>query len=71
MVVSTSEKLRDHELIENAFNCKVHNQYGCREVIARSPWSQAQSGDKWKHGTLQNPVYAITPQLRGRRSKKN
>ena len=34
IVVSTSEKLRDHELIENAFNCKVYDQYGCREVIA-------------------------------------
>jgi len=34
MVVSTSEKLRKHELIENAFNCKVYDQYGCREVIA-------------------------------------
>ena len=34
IVVSTSEKLKNHEIIEKAFNCKVHDQYGCREVIA-------------------------------------
>jgi len=34
MVVSTTEKLFKRKIIESAFNCKVHDQYGCREVIS-------------------------------------
>jgi phenylacetate-CoA ligase len=34
IVVSTAEKLINRETIEKAFNCKVYNQYGCREVVA-------------------------------------
>lgn len=33
-VVSTSETLRGREIIEQAFGCKVYNQYGCREILA-------------------------------------
>lgn len=31
-VVSTSEKLSGRQTIEEAFRCKVYDQYGCREV---------------------------------------
>jgi phenylacetate-CoA ligase len=34
LVVSTTEKLNNREIIEKAFRCSVHDQYGCREVIA-------------------------------------
>lgn len=33
-VVSTSETLKGREIIEQAFDCKVYNQYGCREILA-------------------------------------
>jgi phenylacetate-CoA ligase len=32
IVVSTTEKLEKRKQIEDAFNCKVYNQYGCREI---------------------------------------
>lgn len=31
-VVSTTEKLRERELIKAAFRCRVYDQYGCREI---------------------------------------
>jgi len=34
MVVSTTEKLTKRKVIERAFNCDVHDQYGCREVMS-------------------------------------
>lgn len=33
-VISTSEKLENRELISQAFNCPVYDQYGCREILA-------------------------------------
>jgi phenylacetate-CoA ligase len=33
LVVSTTEKLNNREIIEKAFQCNVHDQYGCREII--------------------------------------
>ena len=33
-VVSTTEKLADRKLIEDAFKCKVYDQYGSREVLS-------------------------------------
>lgn len=33
-VVTTTETLRGREVIEKAFFCNVHDQYGCREVLA-------------------------------------
>lgn len=33
-VVSTTETLNGREIIEKAFNCKVHDQYGSREVLS-------------------------------------
>jgi phenylacetate-CoA ligase len=33
-VVSTSEKLTDRATIEKAFNCKVYDQYGSREILS-------------------------------------
>jgi len=35
-VVSTTEKLTNRNIIEQAFNCKVFDQYGCREVLGVS-----------------------------------
>lgn len=32
-VVSTTETLKNRELIEHAFDCNVYNQYGCREIL--------------------------------------
>ena len=32
-IITTADTLKDRELIEKAFNCKLHNQYGCREII--------------------------------------
>jgi phenylacetate-CoA ligase len=34
MVVCTTEQLKNRELISQAFNCKVYDQYGSSEVIA-------------------------------------
>ena len=34
IVVTTAEKLTNRKVIEKAFNCKVYDQYGCREVVA-------------------------------------
>lgn len=33
-VISTSEKLENRKLISKAFNAKVYDQYGCREILA-------------------------------------
>lgn len=33
-VVSTTEGLKDREIIERAFRCNVYNQYGSREMLA-------------------------------------
>ncbi|SHK68009.1 phenylacetate-CoA ligase [Desulfatibacillum alkenivorans DSM 16219] len=33
-VISTTETLEGRETIENAFNCDVYDQYGCREIPA-------------------------------------
>ncbi len=33
-VVSTTESLKEREVIESAFDCEVYDQYGCREVLA-------------------------------------
>jgi len=32
-VISTSEKLENRKLISKAFNAKVYDQYGCREIL--------------------------------------
>lgn len=32
-VISTTEKLKGREFIEKAFQCKVYDQYACREVL--------------------------------------
>ncbi len=34
IVVTTAEKLTNRKIIEEAFDCKVYDQYGCREVVA-------------------------------------
>ena len=34
IVVCTTEQLRNRDLIEEAFNCKVYDQYGSSEVVA-------------------------------------
>jgi len=34
LVVSTTEKLNNREIIEKAFRCNVYDQYGCREIVA-------------------------------------
>jgi len=34
IVVTTSEKLNEREIIGLAFNCNVYDQYGCREILS-------------------------------------